>query len=96
MKKKAATEKVIDDLVAAAFDQNASGRERHIYREALRGLVRLARSEQMLEMRNNVDKLTGAITARAARRRAKSLVLGQRSDGGEEPEQKRFEFNPAK
>jgi hypothetical protein len=61
--KKRTNDAAIDDLVAAACNEATTARDNHVYREALRGLVRLARSEQMFEMRSNVNILTGGIAA---------------------------------
>lgn len=52
------TETAIEQLVTAFSGANATAREKHICREALRSLVRLAKSEQMLELKMDVDKLT--------------------------------------
>jgi hypothetical protein len=87
------TETAIDDLVAATCGENATAREKHVCREALRGLVRLARSEHLCEMKANVEKLTGAAVARAARRHAKAILLAQRLASSSKPEQKPLEFN---
>jgi hypothetical protein len=58
------TENVIEDLVAVSCGDNASEHQKHIYRETLRSLVRLAKSEQMRDIKMSVEKLTGAILAR--------------------------------
>jgi hypothetical protein len=92
MKKISLTETAIEDLVAATCGKNATARQKHVYRETLRGLVRLAKSEQMFEMRTNVDKLAGTISARTARRRAKSILLAQRP-GNAGQRQAPLEFN---
>jgi len=49
---------MIEDLVKVTCGEQASSRERHVYREALRSLVRLAKAEQMYEMRADVRVLT--------------------------------------
>jgi hypothetical protein len=78
MKTRPNTDIAIEDLVNAVCGENATFREKYVYREALRGLVRLAKSETMLEMRTSVDKLAGAIAARAARRQARAIIREQR------------------
>ncbi|RJG05813.1 hypothetical protein D3870_07085 [Noviherbaspirillum cavernae] len=93
MKKKPSTEAIIDDLISASCAADASPREKHVLRESLRGLVRLAKAEQMMEMRADVDKLTGAIAARAARRRAKALLLAQRLSFTAGDMQRQLEFS---
>lgn len=59
MKQKPETEKLIANLIEATFAQPLRSREKHLFRESLHSLVRLAKAEQMLEMRSNVEKLTG-------------------------------------
>ncbi len=48
MKKKLETDEVIENLVAVMLGENASARDKHLYRENLRSLVRLAKSEQVM------------------------------------------------
>jgi hypothetical protein len=93
MKKRITTDVVIEKLVVATCRDTTTLREKHIYREALRGLVRLAKSEHMLEMKANVDRLSGGSAARAARRQAKAILLAQRLGGTAEVGQKQLEFN---
>lgn len=50
------TEVVIEALVAASG--NATSREKHIYRETLLSLVRLAKSEQIAAMKKDIVKFT--------------------------------------
>ena len=53
------TDTVIEEMVAATYGDTVSARQKHMYREALRALVRLAKAEQMRDMRMDVRKLTG-------------------------------------
>lgn len=53
------TDQMIEEMVAANLGETVSGRQKHVYREALRGLVRLAKKEQLLAMKSDVAKLTG-------------------------------------
>lgn len=55
------TEATIDNLVANVCGEDATAREKHLFRESLRGLVRLARAEQLVEMKSNVGKATGTL-----------------------------------
>lgn len=57
------TDEMIDDLVNVAYGDQPGGRERHVYREALRSLVRLAKAEQMYEMKVDVQTLTAPTDA---------------------------------
>jgi hypothetical protein len=92
MKKKLETDAVIENLIVATLGENTSARQYHIYRENLRALVRLAKSEQVVEIKTNVQKLAGAIEAHSARRRAKAILLAQRLPSILEQAQQQFEF----
>ena len=87
------TDAVIDNMVNAACGEGATARERHLYREALRNLVRLAKSEQITEMKASVDKLTSAITAREAKRRARAILQSHRLPAASGQEQLEFNRN---
>jgi hypothetical protein len=52
------TDQAIIDLIEAAGTLNA--RERYLYRQSLQALVRLAKTEQMNELRANVGMLIGS------------------------------------
>ncbi|MES2537326.1 MAG: hypothetical protein V4632_15790 [Pseudomonadota bacterium] len=58
MKTRIGTEKTVEQLIDAAYGNNLSARENYFCREAIFSLMRLARSEQMLEMKASVRKLT--------------------------------------
>lgn len=51
------TEEMIEELVDVTCGAQAGAREKHVYREALRSLVRLAKSEQMYEMKADIQTL---------------------------------------
>jgi hypothetical protein len=91
--KKRTTDAAIEDLVVAACNETTTAREKHMYREALRGLVRLARSDQMFEMRSNVNRLTAGVASRAARRKARAVLLAQRRTGHDRPGERLLEFH---
>lgn len=52
------TDAMIEDLVNVTCAEQASEREKHMYREVLRSLVRLAKVEQRFEMRSDLQALT--------------------------------------
>lgn len=52
------TDQAISDLIEAVGTMNA--RERYFYRQSLQALVRLAKAEQMNEVRANVGMLVGS------------------------------------
>jgi hypothetical protein len=89
MKKVSNTEVAIENLVAAACAVDASAREKHIYREALRSLVRLAKSELMLAMKKDVYMLSGGINVR---RSSKAVSFGRHSPSASAPRQDQLEF----
>ena len=86
------TDQVIESLVTANLGEDATERQKHIYRENLRSLVRLAKSEQVVEIKANVKKLAGALDMHTARRRAKAILLAQRLPGILAGGQQQFEF----
>jgi hypothetical protein len=49
---------VIEAMVDAMCGGKASAFDKNIYREALRGLVRLGRAEQLLSMQIDFNKMT--------------------------------------
>jgi hypothetical protein len=93
MKRPLDSEQVIESLVAATLGDEATLREQYIYRENLRSLVRLAKSEQVVEIKENVRRLTGALEMSSARRRAKAVLLAQRLPGILTSAQQKFEFD---
>lgn len=92
MKKTFTTDDLIENLLVATLGEEADMRQRHVLREALRGLVRCAKSEQTLEIKTSVRKLTGAMDSHAARRRAKAVLLAQRLPAILNQAQQQFEF----
>ncbi len=56
------SQQVVQSLVNAyCSQQNANLREKHVFEQNLHCLVRLAKSEQMMELKANVRKLTGPL-----------------------------------
>jgi hypothetical protein len=92
MKKKLDTDAVIESLVVATCGEDASARQKHVLRENLRGLVRLAKAEQIADIKASVRKLAGAQESHSARRRAKALLLAQRLPDLFNQGQQQFEF----
>jgi hypothetical protein len=92
MKTRFDTDDVIESLINATLGAAVCMRERHLFRENLRSLVRLAKAEQVVEIKANVRRLAGALEAHSARRRAKAVLLAQRLPGILEQAQQQFEF----
>ena len=61
------TAKLIDELVLAVAGSAHDARARHVLAQALHGLVRLARSEQLLDMQRDAARALGAGSRRAMR-----------------------------
>jgi hypothetical protein len=92
MKKRLATDEVIEDLVSATLGVDAGARAQHVLRENLRVLVRLAKAEQMTEIKANVQRLAGMMEAQSARRHAKALLLAHQLPDLIQQMQQQFEF----
>jgi hypothetical protein len=58
MQAKHATDTLIEQMVDATYGDEVSAREKHAFRESLRALVRLAKAEQMLDMRVDARRLS--------------------------------------
>jgi len=84
---------VIENLIDATLGGEAEIRSQHLLREALRGLVRLAKSEQMLEIKTNVYKLTGPIPLTGMLRRTKTSGFAHDKDDELLGRQRQLEFN---
>jgi len=93
MKKKLETDLVIESLVIATLDRDATARQKYLYRESLRNLVRLAKSEQIRDIKMDVAKLTGMLGAHSAKKRAKAMRFARRLPGIFQGGQQQFEFN---
>lgn len=53
------TETVIADLLNSPCGSAMDARAQYLFRESLYSLVRLAKAEQMMEIKHSVEKLTG-------------------------------------
>lgn len=62
-----ATAKLIDELVLSVRSAEQDARTRHVLAQALHGLVRLARSEQLLEIQRDAARAVGAGSRREMR-----------------------------
>ena len=77
------TEKLIDELVLAVGGTARDARARHVLAQALHGLVRLARSEQLLDMQRDVARALGA----GSRREMRALMRRVGARGARKQEQ---------
>jgi hypothetical protein len=52
------TETTVNALIDATHGINLTAREKYVYRETLFSLIRLAKAEQLVEIKRNVKMLT--------------------------------------
>jgi hypothetical protein len=69
-------DELIEEFLASTSIESTSAREQYLQRETLYSLARLAKSEQLLMIRQSVDKLIPS-TMRPVRRLAKGRRNGQ-------------------
>lgn len=53
------TETIVDELILAVYGEQPDARQRHVLRQALHGLVRQAKIEQLQEMRRDIWRASG-------------------------------------
>lgn len=83
----ATAEQLMEDFLRASSRNSGSPREMYLAREALRCLLRLARAEQLLDIRRSVNILVPASARPQSVRRGKTKRSSRSS-----PEQKQFVF----
>jgi len=64
---------IIEEFIAANFEEGEGGRQAHAMRQLLRALVRQAKSEQMLEIRSNAERALRQNAHRVRNARARQL-----------------------
>lgn len=72
---------LMEDFLRASAGNGNSARERYLAREALLGILRLARSEQLLDIRRSVDRLVPASLRPQSVRRGKARRLPRNQPG---------------
>ena len=77
------TVKLIDELVFSLCGATRDARARHVLAQALHGLVRLARSEQLLDMQRDAARALGA----GSRREMRALMRRVGARGARKQEQ---------
>lgn len=86
-----ATEEIIEQIIQATYGDALDARRRHVFGQALQGLVRQARVEQMLEFRLDVERAASLRASDSSRRQAQVILrrIGQEANRG----QRRLEFD---
>lgn len=68
------TDKVIEDLTAATCGLQSDQRQMYVLAQALQGLVRLAKAEQLLEMRMDAEKASGSLAGASHKRQTRAIL----------------------
>lgn len=89
MKIQSSTDALIQELLDATYGQDVHVRQKFVFKQALLGLVRLSKAEQVFEMRTTVEKLIGNQLLSAVRQRAKSRQ-GNHAQSSRWPQQLEF------
>ncbi|HJU99446.1 MAG TPA: hypothetical protein VJ752_02740 [Burkholderiaceae bacterium] len=82
------TDNIIEELIDATYGDPADVRQRHVFAHALHGLVRLAKSEQLLAMRLDVERAASCDAGHSSRHQVRVLLhkigmeLARDADGG--------------
>jgi hypothetical protein len=63
------TQSVIDELLLATYGPHPDERKQYMFLQALHGLVRLAKTERMLEIRRSIELASGGLEAACRARR---------------------------
>lgn len=63
------TQSVIDELLLATYGPHPDERKQYMFLQALHGLVRLAKTERMLEIRRSVELASGGLAGACRTRR---------------------------
>jgi hypothetical protein len=68
------TDKVIEDLIAATCGPQSGSQQRFVFAQALHGLVRLAKAEQILEIRLDSERAVGSMGSDDRRRQTRAML----------------------
>lgn len=69
-----ATDSIIEELIDATYGDPADVRQRHVFAHALHGLVRVAKSEQLLAMRQDVERAAPVLAGHSSRQQTRQLL----------------------
>ncbi len=68
------TAQTIQDLTTATYGDLSDVRQQYIFSQALHALVRLAKLEQMMEVKQNVGRASGVAANASSRRQTKAIL----------------------
>ena len=83
---------IIEEFIAANFEDGEGGRQSHVMRQLLRALVRQAKSEQLLEIRSNAERALRQNAHRMRHARARQLRHDASLNARARPAQQELEF----
>lgn len=68
------TDRVIEDLIAATCGPQSGLQQRFVLAQALQGLVRLAKAEQLLEIRLDSERAAGSAACASRTRQTRAIL----------------------
>lgn len=68
------TDRMIEELISSTLGERPDARTRYLFSHALHGLVRLAKAEQMMEIRRDIERAEGRISVATARQETADLL----------------------
>ncbi|UTY56023.1 hypothetical protein [Massilia sp. erpn] len=90
------TDWIVEELVASACGDQHDARTRHVFTQALYGLVRQAQSEQLLALRADAEKAIGALAVATQRRRTRAMLRRIARDASSGQRSLQFERDDSK
>lgn len=91
-----ATENIIEEIIASTYGEQLDARRRHVFGQALQGLVRLAKAEQLLDIRLDAQRAAGLSGNASARRQTRSILRRIGLDLELDQAQRKLEFGDSK
>lgn len=68
------TDRMIEELISSTYGEQADARTRYLFSHALHSLVRLAKAEQLQDIRRDTARATAQISAANAREETQALL----------------------
>ncbi|MES2077003.1 MAG: hypothetical protein V4462_15430 [Pseudomonadota bacterium] len=68
------TENIIEEIIVSTYGEQLDARQRHVFGQALQGLVRLAKAEQLLDIRLDAQRAAGLSGNASARRQTRAIL----------------------
>ncbi|MFC3374795.1 hypothetical protein ACFOLJ_02625 [Rugamonas sp. CCM 8940] len=91
-----ATENIIEELIVSTYGEQLDAHKRHVFGQALQGLVRLAKAEQLLDMRLDAQRSIGLPGNADSRRQTRTILRRIGLDLALDQAQSKLEFGDGK